>query len=29
MVKIETEKNIVEIFTKSLCKDKFIKNRNG
>ena len=29
IVKIETEKNIVNIFTKSLCKDKFIKNRNA
>ena len=27
IVKIETEKNIVDIFTKSLSKDKFIKNR--
>ena len=29
IVKIETEKNIADIFTKSLCKDKFIKNRNA
>ena len=27
--KIKTEKNIADIFTKSLCKDKFIKNRNA
>ena len=29
IVKIETEKNIADIFTKSLCKEKFIKNRNA
>ena len=29
IVKIETVKNIADIFTKSLCKDKFIKNRNS
>ena len=29
ILKIETEKNIADIFTKSLCKDKFIKNRNA
>ena len=29
IVKIETKKNIADIFTKSLCKDKFIKNRNA
>ena len=26
IVKIETEKNIADILTKSLCKDKFIRN---
>ena len=29
IVKIETEKNIADISTKSLWKDKFIKNRNA
>ena len=29
IVKIETEKNIADIFTTSLCKDEFIKNRNA
>ncbi len=29
IIKIDTNKNIADIFTKSLCKEKFVKNRKA